>query len=592
MNNKPQPIANKLIQGLAQNFSFTEPTSEKSKKTTSKASKYLFEQKVEGLQPISGYWLFLTKEAFSITMDNYRLFATQHNNEVYAANVEIDNYNASVANFLAENPLNEVQKAFGAIFVKTNSKKTAKEYNALVEDFNEQRGLCLTKKPLPTLKYGSEVVFQNMLHLYGCQLAKYANEHIKLATNEKQTVKAFSCNSYHIVSLERSNDTETIVKSINVCTKTIRNHRAKLEEAGVFIDYEFRGHKKGVDLQFNPTILTLFDAKTNYFTSSENQVLSPQTRKKFPYKNKENTRTLIKINNTENPQGDFLDKGTASPDLLFDFYGNIQVHDKKGKLEGGAENVKICAENVKIDTKEANSEQTISDKFKNYLHRDRDLIQRLAKGEFHNYKRLDFKYLEKEAYNGTLLRAEMMEVVKHEFFKQLSRIYRKSTPYIGTWQRAFEEFDEQFYVSNGNGKFLVSKDMMVDKLKKWCWMIHKAEKWFKKANIRPLNPHHYLDTLRKDKKEIGFFFLEKHYKAHIKDQENKPLRIANKKKEANKRAVNINYSRKFDGKMAQFMRNKISLNEFIEYVQANLPAPYMEKLSETIIKFNTQTYTC
>lgn len=123
-------------------------------------------------------------------------------------------------------------------------------------------------------------------------------------------------------------------------------------------------------------------------------------------------------------------------------------------------------------------------------------------------------------------------------------------------------------------------------------MIHKAEKWFQKTNIRPLNPHQYLDTLRKDKKEIGFFFLEKHYKAHIKDQENKPLRIANKKKEANKRALNINYSRKFDGKMAQFMRNKISLNEFIEYVQANLPAPYMEKLSETIIKFNTQTYTC
>ncbi|MFV5702213.1 hypothetical protein ACM55F_10105 [Flavobacterium sp. XS2P12] len=555
-----------------------------SKKTpTKRPEKVIFEEVIKDLSPVVACWPMLTKEARAMTMDNFRLERAIHNNRVEALNEEIEKYNAQVENFCA-GELNEVQKQFPLLFLKNvklvekKLKYEAKEYNLLVEEFNNDRGMLLKKRKEETLKYPSEQVFENLLHLYAKQLAQYTKEYMKLSISEPSTVRPFDANSYHVTALERQNDTETFVYSLPVCNATVRNHRRKLERAGFFTHYCFAGHKKGVKMHFSPKILVLFDAKTGNFTNTENQAVTPQTSKEFTDKNKAFTRTSIKVDNTENGQADFPVLGTPAAGLPSFFYKNIQAQDEKSKLGAAPANVKVS--------------QNRTDFLRNHTLADKNLATRLASGEFHNYKRIDFEVLEKEAYSGTLTRPEKMELVKHEFFKYLSRIYRGSTPYAGTYQKALVLFEDEFYVSNGNGKFLISKDMMVDKLKEWVWRINFAQRWFLKRNWRPLNPHDYLDKTRTDKKEIGFGYTKKAYLKHLKEKEKQPIKAAIIKKNAAIRKAKINYSNKYHAIESRFFNNKITIEELITYVKDNLPANYMQEITNSIKKRAATQYTC
>lgn len=586
-NQQPQSIGSLFSANIFRNPAnvpaSVKPIPETKKAPVTRLEKVIFEEDVKDLPPVVACWPFLNKQARAMTMDNFRLEKAIHNNKVEALNLEIDKYNAQVEIFCS-GKLNEVQKQFPALFlkhIKTAEKKAkydAKAYNILVEQFNSERGMLIKKRKEETLKYPSEQHFENMLHLYAKQLAQFTNEYMKLGVSEPSTVRPFDANSYHITALERTNDSETFVYSLPVCNATVRNHRRKLERAGFFTHYCFAGHKKGVKMHFSSKILVLFDAKTGNITNTDNQIVIPRTSKEFTDKNKAITRTLITVNKTENGQADFLDLGTPPADLLSVFYGNIPKQDEKSKIGGAPPNVKVS--------------QKRSEFLREYTLTDKNFAVRLAAGEFHNYKRIDFEVLEKEAYNGTLTRPEKMELVKNEFFKYLSRIYRGSTPYPGTYQKALYEFEDQFYVSNGNGKFLISKDMMVDKLKEWVWRINSAQRWFLKTSIRPLNPHDYLDKTRTDKKEIGFYYTKKAYLKHLKDKEKEPLKVAIIKKNAAIRKAKINYSNKYHAFESKFFKDKITLEQFITYVKDNLPANYMQEITNSIQKRAASLYTC
>lgn len=559
------------------------PTYQSKKTPVKRPERVIFEEDIKDVAPLQVCWPVLNREARAMTMENFRLEKTIHNNRVQALNEEIEKYNAQVEIFCA-GELNEVQKQFPVLFLKNTKlaekkkKYEAKEYNLLVEEFNNERGMLVKKRKEETLKYPSEQIFENFLHLYAKQLADYTKEYMKIGVSEPSTVRPFDANSYHVTALERQNDTETFVYSLPVCNATVRNHRRKLERAGFFTHYCFSGHKKGVKMHFSSKILVLFDAKTGNFTNAENQAVSPQTSKEFTDKNKASTRTLIKVNKTENGQADFPVLGTPAAGLPFIFYKNIQAQCEKSKLGGPAANVKVSQKRTEF--------------LRNHTLADQNLAVRLAAGEFHNYKRIDFEVLEKEAYSGTLTRPEKMELVKHEFFKYLSRIYRGRTPYAGTYQKALIEFEDQFYVSNGNGKFLISKDMMVDKLKEWVWRINSAQRWFLKTNIPPLNPHEYLDKTRTDKKEIGFAYTKKAYLKHLKEKEKQPAKAAIIKKNAAIRKAKINYSNKYHVQESRFFNDKITLEELITYVKENLPANYLPEITNSIKKRAAIKYAC
>lgn len=531
-----------------------------------------FTQLTENSKPVVAVYPYINTSAFAMTMDNYRVYIANYNELVNEINAETERYNAQVKLYRSKNDLNEVQKEFSRIFIARHNNKKPKEYNALVHDFNTDRGMVLEKRKHLTVKYASEIVFQQMVYMYSIQLQKFSGEYMKLGVNEATPVRQIEINSHHITNLKRNGEF-----SINVCNATIRNHRLRLEEAGVFVDYLFRGHKTGLKMHISSHILVVFDAKTQILTDTDNQLFTSQRRKDFK-DNNEDTRTIkTNINKRENGKSDFQILGTASPDFPFVFYKNIQAQCEKSKLGGGEKNVKVL--------------NTLSDKLENTILHNQDFAQRLASGEYNNHNRLDKRILYREASYGTMNREDFKTLIIQEFFKNAAKLYRGKTPFVGSWKKAINAYAEKLFVVNNGNISLYNKELMVDKLDEMLWRVNNAQKWFLKTGITPLYPSDYFDFTRKDKKEIGFEYTKNAWKNHLKYLETKPKLEKSVKKKAEIRAKNINHSKKFDTKVNAFFKNRIELPELIEYVDKNLPENYLQKLSDRLLKIQTK-YTC
>ena len=537
-----------------------------------RVEKVTFTQLTENVKPVMAVYPYINAAAFAATMDNYRLYISAYNDMVKEINIEIDKYNASVRTFRASDKLNQVQIQFSAIFLRKNSHKETKEYNELVTEFNTDRGLVLEKRKHLTVKYASEIVFQQMVYLYSLQLQKNSNEYLKLGIIDATPVRQMEVNPHHLTNLKRNE-----VQSINVCNATIRNHRKRLEEAGVFVDYLFRGHKTGLKMHISSRILVVFDAKTQLLSETDYQHVTSPFGKEFPHNN-EDTRTIkTNINKRENGKSDFQVLGTPAAGLLSSFYGNIPKQDEKSKLGGRAANVKVS--------------NNFSDKLESSILHNQDFAQKLANGDFNNYNRLDKRILYKEATYGTMNREDFKTLIIQEFFKNAAKLYRGSTPYIGSWKKAINSYTEKLFVVNNGTIHLYNKELMVDKLDEFIWRINTAQKWFAKTKITPLYPSDYFDFTRTDKKEVGFEYTRNSWKNHLKYLENKPKLAKSVEKKARIRKESVNHAKKFDTKINSFFKNRIQLPELIEYVDKNLPENYLQKLSDALLKVSTK-YTC
>jgi hypothetical protein len=531
----------------------------------------------ESIEPLTAVYPFIDIDATAATMANYREWIAVDNEKIKTANVAIDEYNQTVADYLEQNELTEIQEKFSKLFKFHNSKKEVTEFNKLVLAFNLEYGNIVKQKRLQITKPLTEVVFRQMLYLYGKQMEIYTHQYIKLGVSEPSTVKPFLVNAFHLSQMTREGNF-----SIDMCTKSFRNHRDRLERAGVLTYHKFKGRLKGVEMHINPQILVVFDAKTQILTTSENQYVSLSERKKLPY-NDEVTRPLkSNIKNMENGQANFLVKGTATPDFSFVFYKNIPEQGKKVQTTAAAENVKVS--------------QTFADeseKLTSYILNDQELAEKLAGGYFNNYKRLEKSRLDREAMYGTMQTDEFKILCYQEFFKNAAKLYRgrKKTPYVGSWKKAINAYAEKLFVVNNGTISLYNKQLMAQKLDEMLWRLNNAQKWFLKTKINPLFPSDYFDFTRTEKQEIGFEYTKKAYQNHLKYKENKPKLAKAVIKKSTIRKQNINHAKKFEQKINAFFKNRIELNDLIDYVNNNLPDNYLQKLSDTLLKVSTK-YTC
>ncbi|MFN3753326.1 hypothetical protein [Flavobacterium sp.] len=525
-------------------------------------------------EPLMAHYPYINKDAMAMTMDNYRLFVANYNEKVKEENNAIEKHNAAVEQYRSKNAnkLTDVQKEFSRLFLKHNSGKKTKEYNDAVEKFNADYGMLHKKEKFKTIKYATEIIFQQMIYLYSVQLAKSTNEYMKLGVSEPTPVKQMNINAWHIASIKRNE-----IFAVDVCTATIRNHRERLEEAGILVDYMFRGHKSGLKMNINSQILVVFDAKSGLFSNAENQSLSPKTSKDFAY-NKEATRTnKNNIKKIENGVAAFLGEGTPSAVLLSSF---LQEHP----MQGAKVQTPAACENVKVS-------ENLSDKLENSILHPQELAEKLAAGEFNNYQRIDKRILYKEAIYGTLTPEEFKQLIIQEFFCNAAKLYRGRNVYIGSWKKAINAYIEKLFLVNNGAVYLYNKELMVDKLQEMLWRINNAQRWFIKTKINSLFPSDYFDFSRTEKKEMGFEYTKKAYQNHLKYVQTKPLLAQKAKKNTELRKASVNHSKKFDARLNLFFKGKVSLDELIDYTTANLPAVYMEKLSEVIIKISTK-YTC
>ena len=84
---------------------------------------------------------------------------------------------------------------------------------------------------------------------------------------------------------------------------------------------------------------------------------------------------------------------------------------------------------------------------------------------------------------------------------------------------------------------------MLEEFEKWIWMIDHAERWGKKRDWKFLYINDYLDTQRRDAREMGFWYLEKIWKQNEEKKAKRKVKRLKKTVEAQKRKKRIKLDR-------------------------------------------------
>lgn len=541
---------------------------ERKSRTTSRTS---YSQFTESEVILSAVYPFLDIPAYAMTMDNYRIYVSEYNELVQNSNELTENHNHLVQKTVKEG-LNEVQKEFSRIFLLKNKNICPWEFNKLVDEFTADRGYCLKRKKIQTIKFAAEGYFANMIHKYSVQISEKTNMFMKLGIVEQRALIPFEVNSYHIANLYRNG-----VRSVDSSSMTIKRYRKRFEEAGILCQYKFKGHKRGVDLHINPQILVVFDAYTSQYTFADNQFVTPETVTKCTDNNEALTRTnKINIKIKENVKNNSLDLGTAqAPEFSNVFYKNIAGQCKEDSPVGRAENVKVLSKS--------------SENLKSTLLHEQELAVNLASGQYNYYKPIDICDLEIEARNGTMTREEFKCLIIQDFMKSAARLYRSSTPYVGSWKKAINSFMDTLFISNHG---LYRKDLMVDLLQEFRWRLNSAHKWFSKYNVNTLYPGDYFDFTRTEAKEVGFAYTKKAWLKHKKYEETKAKKAAEVTRKAKIRKEDINNSKKYDEAIKKCLNKKITTAELFDYVKNNLPKQFQVSLSDDLLKAYASKNMC
>ena len=509
----------------------------------------------------------IIEEAFSNTMDNYRKYIASYNFKTQAENELIQAHNNLVMEFCKTSVLNEVQTEYRRLFLLHNEKNSnPRNYNEAVTQFCNDYGLIVEKKKIQTVKYATEVVFQNLLHLYNSQLMKRNEKFIKGGITSKRPIEEFKINSFLVTQLKRNE-----VSSIAICSKTVRNHRKRLEEAGVFVEYHFAGRNRPIEVHINPEILVILDVFTSKLKRTENKELKLTFWNVLP-DNNESTRTFIneykKKENVENISQDIRSSSEAlTPSHLF-FTG---THTSKEA---------ICTKGARDDSQ--TKEKTLSDNLQELILHPQELAENLANGDYHDYKPIDIRYLYKEAFSGTLTSEEFRELAIQDFFKSISKIYKSSTPFAGSYKKAINLYYQNKWISFTGNSF--KKSVLVDEITQMRWRTQWARKWFAKNEFPPLFPYDYFDMTRKTAKEVGFEYTKAKWNEHLTALAKYDALKKKQQNNATKRKEVINHSKKCENALNRFFKNKLNYSQLFDYVEQNLPTQYLEKLPDLILK--------
>ena len=509
----------------------------------------------------------IIEEAFSSTMDNYRKYIASYNFKTQAENELVQLHNNSVQEFCKSNVLNQIQTEYKRLFLLHNKKTTnPRDYNEAVALFCNDYGLILEKKKIQTVKYATEVVFQNLLHLYNSQLMKRNEKFIKEGITAKRPLQEFKVNSFLVTQLKRNE-----VSSLAICSKTVRNHRKRLEDAGVFVEYHFAGRNRAVEVHINPEILVVLEVKTMELKRFENQEIKFSFGNILP-DNNESTRTILnEYKKNENVENTSQVQRSSSEALTF-----------SNSFLTGTHNGNDTIPTMGVGEKKGKVNNELSQQLQELLLHPQDLAENLANGEYHHYKPIDIRFLYKEAFSGTLTNEEFRELAIQDFFKSISKIYKSATPFAGSYKKAINLYYQNKWIAFTGNSF--NKSVVVDEIQQMRWRIGWAVKWFTKNEFSPLFPYNYFDMTRKTSKEVGFEYTKTKWKEHLEAITRYDTLKKKQQSGATKRKEAINHAKKCENALNRFFKNKTTYTQLFNYVAQNLPKEYLEKLPDLILK--------
>lgn len=548
-----------VIQLKPENLLFEKENPKQKEKPNSKENKKTITVSTEKYsRPLKAVYPIINSDAFALTMDRYRVFVAKVNEFPKAENKFTREWNKKAKQFEPD----ELQKPFLEVFQKNYSSLEPKEYNLKVMELYNERKIIAKRKMLTEINYQSELVFQQFLYEYKLQLQENTGFYEKLNYSIKSPIKKLEINSFKVVVNQRNG-----FNAIDVCKNTIKNHRARLIEFGVLVDYSFHGTKRGVKVHINPEILAIFDKKTSEILITENQQVTNYINQDLNYYKSVNVTVLKENQIKENVDNNSHQKGTPAAEPLSS-YNNTNPQDAQFQTGGGGKYVKL-SENLKAT-----------------IENEVDLAKNLSSGTYNYYKPIDIRTLHEESMYGILSREEFKEVILQDFFKSAAKLYRNSTPFVGSWLLAYRNWTERRFLVNGH---VTHKDNMVKFLQELRWRLNHAHRWFTKHNeVKILFPNDYFDFTRKTAKELGFEYTIKAFKKHLDYLNQREINVNQRNINANQRKINVNHAKKFDLAFNKFKKRKISTNEMLDYIKNNLPSQYQMKFVERLKEYSSK----
>lgn len=508
---------------------------------------------------------YIDGQSFNMAMVNYCQKVHDHNIWVEKENIETKSYNNLVKAYLqATTPTATLLETVGT-FLKNIAHLPAKEYNSAVEAFNKKHSPVATKKTLITIKPVTEMIFRVILVFYTKQLKQRNLTRMELGQSCAGVLPQIQLNSYEI-GMHKLNE----IPRLNMNKRTIQRHLKRLIEAEILVGYVFKGTKRPTLAYINSEILLVKDSKKSSKTFTENQpfTLLPTTSCRNINHITSTKENNIKTREVNNSQVANFKKDSLSNKNTTNHNGEYK-NTKKGKQN--------------LELPQAFNEN--SELLKERLQEQNKLAAEIAAKKHTNTPTLPVNVLKQEAANGTMSQQEFKTLLIQDFFIYASKLWANKTPYAGSFIKAMRMFEDN-YLQSPNGS-LYHKDTMLKDVIKWRWMVDRAASWLKNHGKYTLYPHLYFDFTRIEKHEGGFWHWSNRY-------ENQQAR--KKKAQNNKNSlVAKGKARKTDHRKAvlainKYLNNKLNLNDLQDYIAANLPHKFTEKLALMINQANQKRF--
>lgn len=526
---------------------------------------------------------YMDKKCINATIQKNRKFAADHNTAQKVKSASIIAINRELRRAIKNFPHSTLQKVQFKDFLQEEKLKNADPdtYNPAILKYNNQHSTHFLLREWPTLRNEVAVTFGHLVIFYAAQMRDGNARRIKAGITTTQSLPRLRTNSE---SLRRYK-----VEGVPQCpykNDAILKHVHTLVNCGILINYKNHGQNVGFSLAFNPELLAVSEVENGKIQKADNRKVTESKT----CKDRDSVLVTGTVLNDNEIKGD-IGIGANAPDLLYKINKNTY---KTTKSEA------VKAEKLH-QAREISGIMTASDILQGKIQEDWPLCVALAADAHTHHVPIDAKILEKEAESGTMSQQFFRILLFQEFMKYVSRLKKGNQSAAGAFYRAFEElWDKKLITFTGN-YFL--KTRMLDEFKKWLWMVDHAERWLNKnPHFNLLYINDYLDTQRRDAKEVGFWYLEKQWNANEKKKADRKSNrkqarldhLTRKKRIKTDRVEKYGYrSIKKKAKATDFEKAQVAVRKFLKkemdfddlyrYCQYNLNQTIVEGLENLIV---------
>jgi len=512
---------------------------------------------------------YMDKEAISNTIQNGKKFAEAYNQAQQEKSAGIQKINKELRLALKADPHTTENKILFLEY-KQQHKIASMEpmaYNQKVLEFNRAHGTHFLMRTYKKLKSEIAVTFAHLVFFYAAQIRDNNARKLNAGVTTAGTLPRMLTNSENIKRYK--------IEGVRQCpfqNDAILSHVHNLVAAGILINYKSHGRNMGFSVEINPEIMEVKDQNFTKLQNTNNQLVVNFKKGKPTYSDCI-TRTAEDKNENKgdadgNPQIRNVERKCSTTSATGNPYKVTKSEATPvGKASAEPENlIKKPSENAeKQETSKPAGENkpgpTISTELEGRILNTWTLSQQLSQNVYiHHVPPVE--KMEREAKNGILSQSIFRELIFQEFMKVISRLKRDNQSAAGAFYRGFEELNDK-KLKTFTGRYF-NKSTMMDEFKKWLWMVDHAERWGKKRDWQFLYINDYLDTQRRDAKEVGFWYLEKAWKKNEtqKEERKKKRLVKQQQHQARKKKIKLERVEKYGYRSIKPGTNSKALSDY------------------------------